>query len=141
MSETAVLIRDMPQHEPQHEQQQLDSIYTRVSWRLMPLFLAVMILNHVDRTNLAYACKVARHTTAVLLLNEPAHQATKAALRRLVCMHAQHVLLARTCKVVGVLTMTLSACPPCTHAACSFCSHQYERRSEHWSCHIWSGLR
>jgi hypothetical protein len=23
----------------------------------MPLFLAIMVLNHVDRTNLAYACK------------------------------------------------------------------------------------
>jgi len=50
VSETAVLIR--PQ---QPDEQELDRIYGRVSWRLMPLFLAVMLLNHVDRTNLAYA--------------------------------------------------------------------------------------
>lgn len=52
VSETAVLIR--PQ---QPDVQELDRIYGRVSRRLMPLFLAVMLLNHVDRTNLAYAGK------------------------------------------------------------------------------------
>lgn len=56
VSETAVLIRCDEQHE-QPEPQMLDKLYTRISWRLMPLFLVVMVLNHVDRTNLAYACK------------------------------------------------------------------------------------
>jgi hypothetical protein len=58
VSETAVLIRYDQQPE-QADPLLLDKLYGRISWRLMPLFLVVMILNHVDRTNLAYACKFA----------------------------------------------------------------------------------
>lgn len=55
LSETAVLIR--PGQHSDDTPQLLDKLYARISWHLMPLFLAVMVLNHVDRTNLAYACK------------------------------------------------------------------------------------
>lgn len=57
VSETAVLIR-YDQQQEQADPLLLDKLYGRISWRLMPLFLVVMILNHVDRTNLAYACKL-----------------------------------------------------------------------------------
>lgn len=70
VSETAVLIRSGGQQQQQHEQldpQQLDKVYARISMRLMPLFLAVMILNHVDRTNLAYACESHRPAAALAL--------------------------------------------------------------------------
>jgi hypothetical protein len=59
VSETAVLIR-YDQQQEQADPLMLDKLYGRISWQLMPLFLVVMILNHVDRTNLAYACKLAR---------------------------------------------------------------------------------
>lgn len=55
VSETAVLIR--PQQHGDQGSQLLEKAYARVSWHLMPLFLVVMVLNHVDRTNLAYACE------------------------------------------------------------------------------------
>jgi hypothetical protein len=55
VSETAVLIRQP--HAEQQDDKLLEQAYSRISFRLMPLFLVVMILNHVDRTNLAYACK------------------------------------------------------------------------------------
>ena len=55
VSETAVLIRQP--HGEQQDDKLLEQAYSRINIRLMPLFLVVMILNHVDRTNLAYASK------------------------------------------------------------------------------------
>lgn len=34
---------------------ELDSLYRKLSWRLMPLFCMVIVLNYLDRTSLAFA--------------------------------------------------------------------------------------
>lgn len=37
------------------QQQRLDRLYRRLTWRLMPLFCSCIMLNYLDRTSLAFA--------------------------------------------------------------------------------------
>lgn len=45
ISETAGLIKD----------NRLDAVYSKISRRVLSIFVVVVVLNHIDRTNLAYA--------------------------------------------------------------------------------------
>lgn len=55
-----MLIRPQSGPDSSGDSVQLDKLYARITWHVMPLFLVVMVLNHVDRTNLAYACECSR---------------------------------------------------------------------------------
>jgi hypothetical protein len=109
VSETAVLIRsDQEQQHEQADAQQLDKVYARISMRLMPLFLAVMILNHVDRTNLAYACESHR----------PAAAAAAAAAA------AEHACAARQLNQGSPAWLSTQSSVSACSAACQHCTPQ-----------------